>query len=409
MDQVQELKVIHWNSPKKLKVKNKHLEFFRNLYLTFVEYDGNLLRRELIGCSSNAANSSIQSSSDHHPDSSSLSSFHSSPSSASVMNHGHAAILPQEVEDEKNKSDGNSVNSKNNISRLDEEDPCYEFRKARITEYRTHLYYMDYNYTSAPEDEVNDVTLVAQLSMDRLQLIESLCKHWQGPISLSLYMSDSEVQQFYSYVMESETLRERRNIGYHIVYKDGSYYPINILRNVALSQVVTPYVFLTDVDFLPSFTLYEYLKRSISDMGLVTRKETALVVPAFETQRYRINFPRSKSELLAMLDMGTLFTFRYHVWTRGHAPTDYLKWRTATTAYQINWEPDFEPYIVVRRDVAQYDSRFVGFGWNKVSHIMHLHAQGYHFFVLPDAFIIHMPHAPSFDIAKFRSSSNYRR
>lgn len=43
-------KVIHFNSPKKLKVKNKHVEFFRNLYLTFLEYDGNLLRRELFGC-----------------------------------------------------------------------------------------------------------------------------------------------------------------------------------------------------------------------------------------------------------------------------------------------------------------------------------------------------------------------
>lgn len=44
--------VIHWNSPKKLRVKNKHVEFFRNLYLTFLEYDGNLLRRELFGCPS---------------------------------------------------------------------------------------------------------------------------------------------------------------------------------------------------------------------------------------------------------------------------------------------------------------------------------------------------------------------
>jgi len=31
-------------------VKNKHVEFFRNLYLTFLEYDGNLLQRELFGC-----------------------------------------------------------------------------------------------------------------------------------------------------------------------------------------------------------------------------------------------------------------------------------------------------------------------------------------------------------------------
>lgn len=33
-------------------MKNKHIEFFRNLYLTFLEYDGNLLRRELFGCNS---------------------------------------------------------------------------------------------------------------------------------------------------------------------------------------------------------------------------------------------------------------------------------------------------------------------------------------------------------------------
>lgn len=36
----------------------------------------------------------------------------------------------------------------------------------------------------------------------------------------------------------------------------------------------------------------------------------ALVVPAFETLRYRLSFPKSKAELLSMLDMGTLYTFR---------------------------------------------------------------------------------------------------
>jgi len=43
---------------------------------------------------------------------------------------------------------------------------------------------------------------------------------------------------------------------------------------------------------------------------------------------------------------------------------------------QVNWEQDFEPYVVVRKDVLGYDERFVGFGWNKVSHIMELDAQG---------------------------------
>jgi len=47
-----------------------------------------------------------------------------------------------------------------------------------------------------------------------------------------------------------------------------------------------------------------------------------------------------------MLDMGTLFTFRYHVWTKGHAPTNYGKWRTATTPYKVSqcvysWNEEF--------------------------------------------------------------------
>lgn len=359
--EVQELKIIHWNSPKKLKVKNKHVEFFRNLYLTFLEYDGNLLRRELIGCNGTSSSSSLGMHSSHLQD---------------VLNL------------------------------LDEDDPCYDFRRARVAQHRTHLYYVEYSYEPSPEG--NDVTLVAQLSMDRLQMVEALCKHWEGPISLALYMSDSEVQQFLSYTLSSEILQSRKNVGYHIVYKDGSFYPVNLLRNVALQQVNTPFVFLTDIDFLPMHGLYEYLKRSVLAMGLESSRK-ALIVPAFETQRYRLSFPKSKAELLSMLDMGTLFTFRYHVWQKGHAPTNFGKWRTATTPYRVTWEPNFEPYVVVKRDVPEYDKRFVGFGWNKVSHIMELHAQGYEFVVLPNGFMVHMPHAPSLDIARFRSSSQYRK
>lgn len=41
-----------------------------------------------------------------------------------------------------------------------------------------------------------------------------------GPISLSLYMSDAEAQQFLSYAQNSEVLKNRKNIGYHVVYKE---------------------------------------------------------------------------------------------------------------------------------------------------------------------------------------------
>lgn len=78
------------------------------------------------------------------------------------------------------------------------------------------------------------------------------------------------------------------------------------------------------------------------------------------------------------------YSCRYHVWTKGHAPTNFAKWRTATTPYKVLWEPDFEPYVMVRRDSPEYDRRFVGFGWNKVAHIMELDAQVInHFIFLP--------------------------
>lgn len=51
------------------------------------------------------------------------------------------------------------------LSELDEDDPCYEFRRERFTVHRTHLYFLHYEYE--PSSDNTDVTLVAQLSMDR--------------------------------------------------------------------------------------------------------------------------------------------------------------------------------------------------------------------------------------------------
>ncbi|XP_059242738.1 xylosyl- and glucuronyltransferase LARGE2 isoform X4 [Mustela nigripes] len=272
-----DLKVIHWNSPKKLRVKNKHVGYFRNLHLTFLGYDGNLLRRELFGCPSPP------------------------PSGAEQVQRA--------------------------LAHLDEEDACFEFRQQQLTVHRVHLTFLPHE---PPSPRPHDVTLVAQLSMDR------------------------------------------------------------------------------DIDFLPAYSLYDYLRASIEQLKLGSERKAALVVPAFETLHYRFRFPSSKAELLALLDSGSLYTFRYHEWPRGHAPTDYARWREAQTPYRVQWAADYEPYVVVPRDCPRYDPRFVGFGWNKVAHIVELDAQEYELLVLPEAFTIHLPHAPSLDISRFRSSPTYR-
>ena len=192
---------------------------------------------------------------------------------------------------------------------------------------------------------------------NRLHMVEELCKHWPGPMSLALYVSDSEADQFVHFALASEVIRQRTlggNIGFHIVYKgQNDFYPVNYLRNVALKHVRTNYVFLSDIDFLPGAETYESLIKSVRSFYGNSQEELtaaasegdseklALVVAAFETQRYRLqpSFPKTKSDAIKLLDVGTLLTFRYHVWPQGHRATNYAKWKTATTPYRIAWEP----------------------------------------------------------------------
>jgi glycosyltransferase-like protein LARGE len=47
-----------------------------------------------------------------------------------------------------------------------------------------------------------------------------------------------------------------------------SLHPINFLRNVALDQVRTPFVFLADIDFLPMPNLYSTLRKSVQSLEL---------------------------------------------------------------------------------------------------------------------------------------------
>ncbi|KAL7289788.1 hypothetical protein TKK_0016191 [Trichogramma kaykai] len=342
-----QINIVHWNSPRKQNVKNKHAQDFRKMHQIILELDGNLLRRKLFGCPSNE-----------------------------------------------------------NIIQSDEDDSCSKFREGANIIYRTHPFYFEFEYNIISNA---DVVLAAQCSTDRMALLEDLSKHWDGPISVALYLSDADVQTFIDFVQNSAELRNRKNIAYHIVYKEGEFYPVNYLRNVAMKYMTQPFIFQLDIDFLPQMNLHKILMDHLIQYNLTGNENIAFVVPAFETQRYRFTFPMSKADLLKYLELRILYTFRYHVWYQGHAATNYSLYQNATEPYEVSWEPDFEPFVVVPKSAPAYDVRFLGFGWNKVSYITHLTAIGYRYVVLPDTFIIHRPHAPSRDIGKFRTDATYRR
>ena len=142
------------------------------------------------------------------------------------------------------------------------------------------------------------------------------------------------------------------------------------------------------------------------------------MVPAFETTEYRYETANNKLELLAQLERGVVRPFRASLFPRGHAPTDYARWSHATLPYAVDWQTDFEPFVAIRvrdehgfplQSAPRFDERFVGFGWNKIAFTIELDARGYDFYVLPDAFVVHAPHALSEDVQLFRADADYRR
>ena len=279
--------------------------------------------------------------------------------------------------------------------------PCSDFMREARQDRRTHPFYLEYEHVSS---DPNDVTLLLHGTLDRLlTLLEPMCRHWEGPMSIAVCLYDSEVSSFLDLISSSPIIRLRRNIGYHIVYKEGIFYPSNPLRNVALQNARTPYVFFNDIDFLPSFGLYPYLKQTVSKFDL---SKTVLVVPAFETctDPKTFTFPRSKSTLLTMVANEEVLQFHHKIYIRGHAPTDYPKWEKATKPYKIQWQPSYEPYLVASANVTPLDPRFISRDFNKVSHIEELYYQRYEFYVLSDGFILHLPHALSRDAVSERAS-----
>lgn len=54
-----------------------------------------------------------------------------------------------------------------------------------------------------------------------------------------------------------------------------------------MSYISTPFIFQLDVDFLPQYGLHESLMNYIIKLNISESDKVALIVPAFETERYR--------------------------------------------------------------------------------------------------------------------------
>jgi len=257
-----------------------------------------------------------------------------------------------------------------------------------------------------------DVTFVSQTSEDRVWMIEHIAKRWGGPLSIAVFVTSEGAFKPH----RKRLTRISRQAGSHVEEIHGQPsdgFPINLLRNVAISYVRTSHFLLSDIDLWPSLASYnEILIQKAQYLG---DPYTAFVLPAFE---YAQPIPRKDldakkvREQVANALPTTFNELRdcYHSKsaqqcrifkssTDTHLTTGYEKWWRAKfpAAIPCFHSLRYEPYLVVPRlpTTPKFDERFLGYGKNKIQWIQHLRLIGFSFYVMPNAFLVHCPHPPS--------------
>lgn len=283
---------------------------------------------------------------------------------------------------------------------------------------------------SSKTRSLTDVTLVTQLSFERLYMLRGQCNMWNGVVSAAVYiplvngeavtvelnsnldpqLTPMEVirKKFKEFHKDVEST-SRCKLDLQLVSQQmeniwlSALYPVNAMRNRAIANARTDVILLLDVDFWPSVELLDLMRhlekykhlRSMVDAGY------AVVLPAYETRDSaeigievaKEAVRKGKDSAITMFWDGRLKPFHADRYKAGHRATDFRKWLVATRPYRIQYEEGFEPYVLMdRRFVPWTDERFVGYRKNKVVHLMHLAKLGLQFIVHPRAFVVHSPH-----------------
>ena len=277
------------------------------------------------------------------------------------------------------------------------------------------------------QDQDIDFTLAIQLSYSRIWIMQHQCKRW-GNNHMSLAVA------FRKEIEKKLTTRRLREMGCNMdkmkvsfLHHDPSNYPVNRLRNLALSKVNTSHSITMDSDFLVSSNLHDALL--VHRAVLASDDKTALVIPAFEVRKH--NTCKSKKQIYSkrckMLHVSmvpdtkakllqkyypvgnvtqrrkkqTVQVFKARRWFWGHSTTCSSSWRDQSDSelYPIKclMSSYYEPYVAVRhcRETPPYQESFTGFGENKLTWIQQLMRSGVTLFRIGDGFCVHVPHKKS--------------
>jgi len=245
-----------------------------------------------------------------------------------------------------------------------------------------------------------NITLVFHCDVSQLKLINFPMHVWPGPIAIGVYLNLNQLKQEYLDIIHYyRTNYDRISLS---VYSSHDTYPINIVRNRALQLVTTELALILDMDFIPDPGLYNYVMENyeiFSHNGI----KIAFVVPAFSFQPPEfvgkdfiwddnVSLPLSKKDAIWAIKNKTL---AYAHWESAQSSTNISNWMITDMIYKVKSEIWYEPYVIVNmKHVPSFDERFIFYGDDKSQWNRHLSFLEYEYWVLPDHFVIHLPHKP---------------
>jgi len=280
-------------------------------------------------------------------------------------------------------------------------DASGEYRIVKLPFRQTHI-------------SVGDTTLISQCSVSHLYHFLDLHFAWDGPISLTVFVESSkslfivtnyllEVRLCLPHALTEVTIQlvmpllyaaDCRTVLANVscsnflpasdMYRFGmrNYdsivdYPNNLLRNVAIDAAISDYIFVVDIDMIPSSGLYNQLSEFIDKEP--SGGKIAFVVPVFE-MKLGSEMPVNRAALLQMWNCGIIRPFYRNICWKCQRYTDYDKWHNLTlksereinVAYIAEWHDPWEPFYIVDQQAPKYDENFKSYGFNRISQVCHV-------------------------------------
>ena len=319
--------------------------------------------------------------------------------------------------------------------------------------------------TLSSPDQVT-VTLVTQLSHDRLWMMKYHCQRYPHPMAIAVYSNNTQEEVLQelrdmgcpvdtdavvpqrrhdgplpqhqppevpdelrdddeNIEVDDDQQRRRRlsekqrqtqpllQVAVLDAHTHGSWndYPVNALRNLALSLVRSTYIMYIDADFWTSEHLYETINSLEIKHALLKDPQLALVIPAFGLFRQCREWRECPEDNIpempfTLKDVFHMFENRQgHVFDPtnkgGHGSTDYKGWfqqkSSSLEAISCLQSNRYEPFVMIRycQDMPPFQAAFSGYGKNKVTWMMQVIASGYVLSQVGGAFLVHYPHLDS--------------